>query len=76
MVEAILSSGDTNVENLGETNIFNGTVVSTHNELKEKENTKIDLDLINNKVLKLMKDRNFLNTKSKIFTEKSLANLF
>ena len=76
IVETILSSGDTNVENLGETNIFNGTVVSTHNELKDKENTKIDLDLINNKVLKLMKDRNFLSTKSKIFTEKSLENFF
>tara|TARA_B110000503_G_C7127051_1_gene405110 strand:- start:92 stop:1561 length:1470 start_codon:yes stop_codon:yes gene_type:complete len=76
MVEAILSSGDTNVENLGETSIFNSAVVSTHNELKEKENTKINLDLINNKVLKLMKDRNFLSTKSKIFTEKSLENFF
>ena len=76
MVETILSSGDTNVENLGETSIVNGAVVSTHNELKEKENTKIDLDLINNKVLKLMKERNFLSTKSKIFTEKSLENFF
>ena len=76
MVEAILSSGDTKVENLGETSIFNGAVVSTHNELKEKENTKIDLDLINNKVLKLMRDRNFLSTKNKIFTEKSLENFF
>lgn len=76
MVEAILSSGDTEVENLGETSIFNGAVVSTHNELKEKENTKINLDLINNKVLKLMRDRNFLSTKNKIFTEKSLENFF
>ena len=41
-----------------------------------KENTKIDLDLINNKVLKLMRDRNFLSTKNKIFTEKSLENFF
>ena len=76
MVEAILSSGDTKVENLGETSIINGAVVNTHNELKEKENIKINLDLINNKVLKLMRDRNFLNKKSKIFTEKSLENFF
>jgi len=76
MVEAILSSGDTKVENLGETSIINGAVVNTHNELKEKENIKIDLDLINNKVLKLMSDRNFLSKKSKIFTEKSLENFF
>ena len=76
MVEAILSSGDVKVENLGESSLINGVVVSTHNELKEKENTKIDLDLINNKVLKLMRDKNFLSTKNKIFTEKSLENFF
>jgi|TARA_B110000914_G_scaffold206033_1_gene201642 tetratricopeptide (TPR) repeat protein len=76
MVEAILSAGDSIVKNLGETSIINGAVVSTHNELKKKENNRIDLDLINNKVLKLMSDRNFLSKKSKIFTEKSLENFF
>jgi len=76
MVEAILSTGDTTIENLGETNIINGAVVSTHNQLKKKENNRIDLDLINNTVSKLMTDRNFLIKKSKIFTEKSLENFF
>ena len=76
MVEAILSSGDTMVENLGETNILNGVLVSAHNQFQKEKNTIIDLNLINNKVLKLMRDRRFLNTKSKIFTEKSLENFF
>ena len=76
MVEAILSSGGTTVENLGETSIINGAVVITHNELQKEENTIIDLDLINNTVLKSMRDRNFLNSKSKIFTDKSLENFF
>ena len=76
IAEAILSSGDTKVENLGETSIFNGAVVLTHNELQKKENTIIDLDLINNAVSKVMKDRNFLNTKNKIFIDKSLENFF
>ena len=76
MVEAILSSGEKKIENLGETNILNGAIVSTHLELQNEENTTIDLNLINNKVLKLMTDRNFLNGKSNIFTEKSLENFF
>ena len=76
MVEAILSSGETVVKNLGETSIVNGAVVITHNELQKEENTIIDLDLINNTVLRLMRDRNFLDSKSKIFTEKSLENFF
>ena len=76
MVEAILSSGGTTVENLGETSIINGAVVITHNELQKKENTIIDLNLINNTVLKSMRDRNFLNSKTKIFTDKSLENFF
>ena len=37
MVEAILSSGETIIENLGETNILNNALVITHNELKNKE---------------------------------------
>ena len=44
MVEAILSSGSTNIENLGETNILNGAVVSTHNSLKNIENSNINLN--------------------------------
>ena len=76
MVDAIISSGETMVENLGESSILNTSVVITHNELKKEENTIIDLDLINNKVLKLIRDKNFLNTKNKIFTEKSLENFF
>ena len=76
MVEAILSSGDTIIKNLGETNILNGAIVSTHNELQKKENVTIDLKLINSKVLKLMRDRNFLGTKNNIFTDKSLENFF
>ena len=76
MVEAILSSGETIIENLGETNILNNALVITHNELKNKENTKIDLDLINYTILKFMKDKKYLNTKNKIFTDKSLENFF
>ena len=76
MVEAILSSGDTMVENLGETSILSIALVSIHYDLQKKENTIIDLDLINNTVLKLMRDRNFLSTKNKIFTDKSLENFF
>ena len=74
IVETMLSSGNSKVENLGETNILNGVVVSTHNALKNNENSKIDLELINNTVLKLMRDRNFLTTNSKFFTDKSLEN--
>ena len=76
MVEAILSSGDSMVENLGETNILNGVLVSTYEQLKNEKNIIIDLNLINNKVFKLMRDKGFLKTKSKIFTEKSLENFF
>jgi tetratricopeptide (TPR) repeat protein len=76
IAEAILSSGEMVVENLGETSIFNGVIVTTHNELQKKENSKIDLDLINKKVLVSMKDKNFINKGSKIFTDKSLENFF
>ena len=76
IAEAIISSGDTLVENLGETSIINGVVVLTHNELQEKENTTIDLNLINNAVLKAMNNRNFLKTKNQFFTDKSLENFF
>ena len=76
MVEAILSSGGTVVKNLGETNILNGVLVSTHDQFQKEKNTIIDLDLINNKVFELMKNKGFLNTKNKIFTEKSLENFF
>ena len=76
VVEAILSSGQTNVENLGETSMLNTSIVITHNEFQKKENTIIDLDLINNTVLKLISDKNYLKTKNKIFTDKSLENFF
>ena len=76
MVEAILSSGAVKVETFGESSIINGAVVSTHNEFKDNENTKIDLDFFNNKVFQLMSDRNLLSAKNKIFIEKSLENFF
>ena len=76
MVEAILSSGSTNIENLGETNILNGAVVSTHNSLKNIENSNINLNSINEIINKYMKDINFSETKNKIFTDKSLENFF
>ena len=76
IVEAILSSGDTKVKNLGETNIFNGVIVSAHSQFQKEKNNIIDLELINNNVLKLMKERGFLSTKNKIFTDKSLENFF
>jgi len=76
IVEAILSSGETVVESLGETNIFNGVIVTTHNELKKKENSKIDLELITKSVLSSMKDKNFLKKDTKIFIDKSLENFF
>ena len=76
MAEAILSSGDIKVENIGESNILNGTLVNILNKFKKKEKIKIDLDLINNTVLKLMRDGNFLSKNSKVFTEKSLENFF
>ncbi len=74
IVEAILSSGDTMVKNLGESSIINGVLLTTNNEFQNDENTKIDLNLINKKVFKIMNDRNFLNSKNKIFIEKSLEN--
>ena len=76
IIEAILSSGEANVKNFGETNMFNGAVVSSHNELKNKESTRIDLDLINNIILQSINNKDFLNTKNKIFTDKSLENFF
>ena len=76
IVEAILSSGEAVVESLGETSIFNGVIVTTHNELQKKENTKIDLELINKRVLLSMKDKNFLKKDTKIFIDKSLENFF
>jgi hypothetical protein len=77
IIEAILSSGEANVKNFGETNMFNGAVVSSHNELKNKESTRIDLDLINNIILQSINNKDFLNKKrNKIFTEKSLENFF
>ena len=76
MVDAILSSGETTVENFGESSILNTAVAITHNELQKEENTIIDLDLISNTVLRLIRDKNFLSTENKIFTDKSLENFF
>ena len=76
VVEAILSSGATKIKTLGESSIINGTVVTTHNEFKNNENTKIDLDILNNKIFQIMNDRNLLNEKNQIFIDKSLENFF
>ena len=76
VVEAILSSGATKIKTLGESSIINGTVVTTHNEFKNNENTKIDLDILNNKISQIMNDRNLLNEENQIFIDKSLENFF
>ena len=76
MVEAILSSGNTTTKTLGESSIINGVIVTTHNEFQKDENTKIDLNIINNKIFQIMSDRNLLNSKNKIFVDKSLENFF
>ena len=76
VVEAILSSGATKIKTLGESSIINGTVVTIHNEFKNNENTKIDLDILNNKIFQIMNDRNLLNEKNQIFIDKSLENFF
>ena len=76
VVEAILSSGATKIKTLGESSIINGTVVTIHNEFKNNENTKIDLDILNNKISQIMNDRNLLNEKNQIFIDKSLENFF
>ena len=74
MVEAILSSGNTKVENLGETSMLNGALLSTHNLLTSNKN--INLDLINNTIDQFMKDIKFYKIKNNIFTDKSLENFF
>ena len=71
VVEAILSSGATKIKTLGESSIINGTVVTTHNEFKNNENTKIDLDILNNKIFQIMKIEICLMKKIKF----SLINL-
>ena len=76
MVEAILSSGNTTIKTSGESSIINGVIVTTHNEFQKNENTKIDLNIINNKIFQIMSDRNLLNSKNKIFVDKSLENFF
>ena len=76
MVEAILSSGKTTIKTLGESNIINGVVVTTHNGFQKDENTKIDLDIINNKIFQILRDKNLLNLKNKIFIDKSFENFF
>ena len=76
MVEAILSSGNTMIKTLGESSIINGVIVTTHNEFQKDENTKIDLNIINNKIFQIMSDRNLLNLKNKVFVDKSLENFF
>ena len=74
IVEAILSSGNTKVENLGETSMLNGALLSTHNLLTSNKN--INLDLINNTIDQFMKDIKFYKIKNNIFTDKSLENFF
>jgi tetratricopeptide (TPR) repeat protein len=76
MVEAILSSGNTAIKSLGESNIINGVIVTTHNGFQKDENTKIDLNIINNKIFQVMSDKNLLNSKNKIFIDKSFENFF
>ena len=70
MTEAILSSGGTNINALGETSIFNGIIVK---EFLSKENCKIDIDLVCNQILTIFDNKNY-NIKNKIFTDKSLEN--
>ena len=74
MVEAILSSGNIAIKTLGESNIINGVIVTTHNGFQKDENTKIDLNIINNKIFQIMSDKNLLNLKNKIFVDKSFEN--
>ena len=76
MVEAILSSGNIAIKTLGESNIINGVIVTTHNGFQKDENTKIDLNIINNKIFKIMSDKNLLNSKNKFFIDKSFENFF
>ena len=74
MVEAILTSANTVIKTLGESSIINGVIVTTHNEFQKDENTKIDLNIIDNKIFQIMSDKNLLNSKNKIFVDKSLEN--
>ncbi len=76
IVETILSSGDTNVRNFGETNMFNGALLSTHNLLREKDDNKINLNLINKTIKDFIEYENIQKTENKIFTDKSLENFF
>ena len=76
IVEALMSSGDSIVENLGETNILNGAIVSNLTSIKDKKISNIDLSKINQTIFNYIKDKNILNTKKKFFTDKSLENFF
>tara|TARA_Y100000389_G_scaffold19487_1_gene16882 strand:+ start:5310 stop:6779 length:1470 start_codon:yes stop_codon:yes gene_type:complete len=76
IVEALISSGDSIVENLGETNVLNGLIVSNFTSIKDKKIINIDLDKINKIIFNFIKDKNILNTKKKNFTDKSLENFF
>jgi tetratricopeptide (TPR) repeat protein len=76
IVEALISSGGSIVENLGETNIFNGLIVNNYTSIKDKKINNIDLDKINKIIFNFIKDKNILNTKKNFFTDKSLENFF
>ena len=76
VVETLMSSGNTIVENLGETNILNGAIVSNFTSIKDKKINYIDLRKINEIIFNFLENKNILNQKRKFFTDKSLENFF
>ena len=72
ILEAILSSGKKRILNLGETNLVNWSIIST----PKKTMSKLDAELICNKLLIALDNLSVSNSKNNIFIDKSLENFF
>ena len=79
LVESIISSGKDKVENLGETNLVNWSLLNTERDLAERlvkqEEIEINLKEISDKLIGSIKNLNINKKEKKIFfSEKSLEN--
>ena len=72
ITEALLSSANKNINSLGEASIFNGIMAK---DFSDEKNIHIDVEIVTNKILEILKNRNF-NVKKNIFIDKSLENFF
>jgi len=82
VVESIMSSGTEKVNNLGETNLINWSLINSHRNVLFGKNKNsedfysINVELVKKTLLSSLNNYNNFDLKKHFFTEKSLENFF